>query len=605
MRTTNPATAYSYVRFSTPEQEQGDSIRRQVELRDNWLKKSGAVLDTALTMTDRGVSAYTGEHRKNPDRHALATFLKLVQAGRVERGSYLVVESLDRLPREHIRPALTLLLNLIDAGIRVVQLLPVEQVFGEDVEPMTLMMAIMELSRGHSESKMKSERLGRAWTNLRKKAAGGHRILSAKLPGWVRLVGGKDDGKRTDGGRLELIPARAEIVRRMVQLALDGHGVMTICQVLNKDRVKTFGRSEKWAVSTVYTILTSPALYGVFQPHTASGTNGKRVPAGDPIPGYYPPVIDETTYWKVQQRIKDRSGKGGKRAKHLNIFSGMLRDARDDGTIAYSHAKRRASHLIPVNAKHGIETSKWVAFPADLFERAVLSQLAEIDPADILPPGEGNDNVVMLSAKLADLDNRVQKLSVELETGDDIPAVVNAIRKLQGQRAELVEQLEAAKRESASPKSEAWGEIKTLVDALDSAPDPHDARVKLRAALRRVAEWVYCFFVAPGKKGKRAAFVEVQFYDGVYRQYVITYRPSGANASAKRSEEWGVESWRDSDEIQVTGNTICDRKFRAGIEADLLRRLDGKAKKVNRAGGITPDEAIVNYLSGEYRAASR
>jgi DNA invertase Pin-like site-specific DNA recombinase len=74
------------------------------------------------------VSAFSGAHRSNFDRHALAAFLELVKAGRVPRGSYLIVESLDRLTREHIRPALTLLLNLIEAGVRVVQLLPVEQV---------------------------------------------------------------------------------------------------------------------------------------------------------------------------------------------------------------------------------------------------------------------------------------------------------------------------------------------------------------------------------------------------------------------------------------------------------------------------------------------
>src|SRR5262245_48380987 len=152
--TATPETAYSYLRFSSPEQARGDSIRRQDALRDAWLKKSGAVLDTSLTLRDEGVSAFSGGHRENPDRHALAAFLELVKRGRVKRGGYLVVESLDRLSREHIRPALTLLLNLIDAGVRVVQLLPVEMVYDERVEPMTLMMAIMELSRGHSESRM-------------------------------------------------------------------------------------------------------------------------------------------------------------------------------------------------------------------------------------------------------------------------------------------------------------------------------------------------------------------------------------------------------------------------------------------------------------------
>ena len=44
----------------------------------------------------------------------------MVEQGKIPRGSYLIIENLDRLTREHIRPALTLLLNLIEHGIRVV-----------------------------------------------------------------------------------------------------------------------------------------------------------------------------------------------------------------------------------------------------------------------------------------------------------------------------------------------------------------------------------------------------------------------------------------------------------------------------------------------------
>ena len=49
-----PAVAYSYLRFSSPAQADGDSIRRQTELRDAWLKKSGALLDTSITLRDEG-----------------------------------------------------------------------------------------------------------------------------------------------------------------------------------------------------------------------------------------------------------------------------------------------------------------------------------------------------------------------------------------------------------------------------------------------------------------------------------------------------------------------------------------------------------------------
>src|SRR5262249_19639048 len=85
MRLSSPdagAFAFSYLRFSSPAQADGDSVRRQTALRDGWLKRHPAVrLDTSLRLEDKGVSGYRGEHRTNK-RHALAAFLDLVERGR-------------------------------------------------------------------------------------------------------------------------------------------------------------------------------------------------------------------------------------------------------------------------------------------------------------------------------------------------------------------------------------------------------------------------------------------------------------------------------------------------------------------------------------------
>ncbi|HZY87388.1 MAG TPA: hypothetical protein VFE78_21305, partial [Gemmataceae bacterium] len=67
--------AYSYLRFSSPAQAEGDSVRRQTAMRDAWLKRNPAVrLDTSLTMVDAGVSGYRGANRKDK-KHALGAFL--------------------------------------------------------------------------------------------------------------------------------------------------------------------------------------------------------------------------------------------------------------------------------------------------------------------------------------------------------------------------------------------------------------------------------------------------------------------------------------------------------------------------------------------------
>ena len=89
--------AYSYIRFSTPEQEKGDSLRRQIEQSETYAQTHGLTLDDSLRLTDRGLSAFHGIHRT---KGALGEFHRLVEQGEIEPGSVLLVESLDRLLRD-------------------------------------------------------------------------------------------------------------------------------------------------------------------------------------------------------------------------------------------------------------------------------------------------------------------------------------------------------------------------------------------------------------------------------------------------------------------------------------------------------------------------
>src|SRR3954451_1430087 len=91
--------AYSYKRFSTPAQAEGDSLRRQTAMAQAWADRVGVPLDTELKLTDEGLSAYTGA---NQDVGALGAFLDAVREGSVPQGSWLLVENLDRLSREPV-----------------------------------------------------------------------------------------------------------------------------------------------------------------------------------------------------------------------------------------------------------------------------------------------------------------------------------------------------------------------------------------------------------------------------------------------------------------------------------------------------------------------
>ncbi|MDI7924944.1 recombinase family protein [Ferirhizobium litorale] len=91
--------AYSYVRFSTPEQMRGDSFRRQLQAAERYALTNGLVIDTKFTFHDLGVSAFRG---MNKSVGMLGEFLSYVRSGDIAAGSYLLVENLDRVSRANV-----------------------------------------------------------------------------------------------------------------------------------------------------------------------------------------------------------------------------------------------------------------------------------------------------------------------------------------------------------------------------------------------------------------------------------------------------------------------------------------------------------------------
>jgi len=88
--------AYSYIRFSSPEQEKGDSLRRQIQLSEEYCKQHGLILDDTLKLTDKGLSAYKGHHRT---KGALGEFLRLVEEGKIPPGSVLTAQKTSNLSK--------------------------------------------------------------------------------------------------------------------------------------------------------------------------------------------------------------------------------------------------------------------------------------------------------------------------------------------------------------------------------------------------------------------------------------------------------------------------------------------------------------------------
>jgi DNA invertase Pin-like site-specific DNA recombinase len=584
--------AYSYIRFSHADQARGDSLRRQTEAAADWCARHKIRLDTATTFRDLGKSAYTGKHRQNPDRHALAAFLKLAEQGKVPRGSYLVIENLDRLSREHIRPALSLLLNLIDQGIRVVQLKPVEQVFGEDVEPMQLMMAIMELNRGHSESEMKSDRIGKAWREKKAKARNGEhqpprrkdgrvtKALTARLPAWVE----------DRGGELHLIPTRVAALKRIFQLAGNGYGHVRIVKKLGEERVPAFGGrvwvpdpdgpdkghwraadgerygTGQWNRAYVAQLLRDERVLGTYQPLDRDGK-----PDGPPIENYYPAAITPNE-WAAARGGADRRKQGnGRSTKHVDVFAGLVEDALGGGAYYCATRTHRGKHSrVLINTESGEGRAPARSFPYPVFEEAVLSLLREVDPRDVLGKDGATDEVLVLAGELERVETSIALIVAEMDEHGESPTLFRRLRAKEAAQRELAARKAEAQQRAANPLPAAWGEAQSLSGTLRDAPDPDDARTRLRTVLRRVVSRIL-LLVVPRKRDRLAA-VQIYFAGGDRRRnYLILHRPALAYRKVRTEGRWWARSLAD---VAAPGDLdLRDRGDARKLE-DLLDRLD-------------------------------
>lgn len=88
--------AYSYIRFSSKKQEQGDSVRRQTELAEQYAHANSLILSDK-NFQDLGISAF-----KEGNRPSLGDMLEAIEKGQIEQGSTIIIESLDRLSRRGI-----------------------------------------------------------------------------------------------------------------------------------------------------------------------------------------------------------------------------------------------------------------------------------------------------------------------------------------------------------------------------------------------------------------------------------------------------------------------------------------------------------------------
>lgn len=312
---------YSYTRFSTPEQAQGDSFRRQTEAAREFAAKHGLVLDETLSIADPGVSAFRGANL-GPEA-GLGKFLDAVRSGLVEEGSILLIESLDRLSRMEPLDVQHELTGLLRAGVNVATLADGRVYSRETLKAdngLGLMIALMVAVRAHEESATKGRRVAAAWAEKRRKVRAGEATrLTSKGPLWLVPEG--------EGWRID--PDRAATVQRVFSMTLAGLGEHKIAETLNREGVPVFGRGQRWHRSTVAKLLRNRAVIGDLVPgHIEHPEGRKKRVAEEPVAGAFPPVIGDAD-WLAVRSLKDGTSAATRGraagAPLANVLAGLAR----------------------------------------------------------------------------------------------------------------------------------------------------------------------------------------------------------------------------------------------------------------------------------------
>jgi DNA invertase Pin-like site-specific DNA recombinase len=394
--------AYSYIRLSTGAQRKGDGQRRQLELSARYAAENGLELMHDLELQDLGVSAFTGE---NVSSGALGRFLAAVQSGLIAKGSYLLVESLDRITRQKPTSAIGKFLEIINSGIVLVTIGDRREYTAETVKLEDLIYSLVVLSRAHEESATKSKRISAAWANKRGRAT--QYKLTAKCPAWLSLS--------SDRASFTIDTERAALIGDIFADAFNGLGSYTITERLNKRAVPAFLSSRGWHTSTINKILTSRAVTGEFQPHRMS--DGQRIPDGPPIPNYFPRIVEQDVFDAVQAgRALRRVRGGGRRGATIsNLFSKIARCYYCGSTMRYvdkGAGPKGGRYLVCGKGlrKAGCVSARWKYSD---FEKSFLTFVDEVDLDAIFDPGKYQFHADRAASNKANAAHQIVSLELE------------------------------------------------------------------------------------------------------------------------------------------------------------------------------------------------
>jgi DNA invertase Pin-like site-specific DNA recombinase len=464
------STVYSYLRWSSEAQTLGDSERRQLQQASDWCSRRGLKLSDR-TFADRGVSAKAG---KNLEEGALGELVRVAKPGDV-----LLIEDNDRFSRQSPITALSNLSAVVNKGISVVFLRTGVEVNQANFNDMGVIVPnFFGALLANQENEKRAFRIRQSWEKRYAELRSG-KATRMKMPGWLKR----------DGDNIAVDQAKAQTVKRIFKLALEGWGYRRIAQALNQDNVPTIsGQSDRWNGLSIYAcVLRNPAVIGQYKLHS-----GETV-------SVYPPIVTEQEFYAVAANNKSSKAQRSApvRAASACLVTGLVKCPACGGPMSHHSSQHRSGkvykYLVCAQNKAGQAKdpgcAKRVSY--EPFERSLLALLRE---SALLREAFGQQQtgkIDEVTAMRGELEAKDKKLNEMLANYEDTPskAIAARVAVLEAEAEAMRAQLQQREsEEKAQVKPDAAYEV-FAAELAEHASEP-EFRERIKTCLRSVIEHI-------------------------------------------------------------------------------------------------------------------
>ena len=462
-----------YTRVSTLEQaEEGYSISEQKDK----LTKYCEIKDWTITKiySDPGFSG------SNINRPSMQQLIKDASTGLYDA---VLVYKLDRLSRSQ-KDTLYLIEDVFQKNnihfISLSENFDTSTAFGKAM--IGILSVFAQLEREQIKERMSMGRVGRAKSG---------KIMEFNNPAF---------GYEIDGDNYKVDPLRAEIVKRIYKMYLSGTSINKIKETLNSEG--HIGNKKNWSDTRIRYILSNPTYLGKIR------YDGKT------YDGKFSPIIDEETFNKTQNELKERQTATYKRFnmklrpfQSKYMLSGLLRCGYCGATLFVNsyvyNGKRKLRYNCPSTYKSKQKTRTYkimdpncpfkLVYAKDL-EPAVINEIKNLalNPQSIQKPVKKKPDIDVeaIQKELAKVRKQQQRL-IDLYVISDDVNIDNISKKsadLKLQEETLKKQLAPLEEPDNDDKIVAFNEILAQIKDIDSL-DYDKQKFIVKKLIKKIDVW--------------------------------------------------------------------------------------------------------------------